>query len=173
MSRKRERIRPTEPWNGGGGLSDGHRPRTHLDPIVAANCVVLVLSNVAATQGVAFGAVITDGRLFLFPPAHVLGDVVAEICGFRAARRAIVTSFAAGLFASVAFWLDIALPPAEFCDGRAAFESVLGPVALIVAGSLPGHLAVELVDTVIGWLKRREPACGKPDLAGEAPAHGS
>ena len=85
------------------------RPRTYFDLVVAAYCVVLVLSNVAATKGVAFGPVITDGGFFLFPLAYVLGDVVAEVYGFRAARRAIVTSFAAGLFSSVVFWLVIAL----------------------------------------------------------------
>ena len=36
------------------------RPRTYFDLVVAAYCVVLVLSNVAATKGVAFGPVITD-----------------------------------------------------------------------------------------------------------------
>ncbi|MGQ1839002.1 queuosine precursor transporter [Kocuria turfanensis] len=126
-----------------------HRPRTYFDLIVAAYCVVLVLSNVAATKGVAFGPVLTDGGFFLFPLAYVLGDVVAEVYGFRAARRAIVTSFAAGLFSSVVFWLVIALPPAAFYEGQEAFESVLGPVPLIVAGSLLGYLAGQLLNAFV------------------------
>jgi len=125
------------------------RPRTCFDLIVAAYCVVLVLSNVAATKGVAFGPVITDGGFFLFPLAYVLGDVVSEVYGFRAARRAILTSFAAGLFASVVFWLVIALPPADFYEGQAAFEAVLGPVPLIVAGSLLGYLAGQLLNAFV------------------------
>ncbi|MEX5271650.1 queuosine precursor transporter [Kocuria sabuli] len=125
------------------------RPRTYFDLIVAAYCVVLVLSNVAATKGVAFGPVLTDGGFFLFPLAYVLGDVVTEVYGFRAARRAIVTSFAAGLFSSVVFWLVIALPPAEFYQGQEAFETVLGPVPLIVAGSLLGYLAGQLLNAFV------------------------
>lgn len=125
------------------------RPRTCFDLIVAAYCVVLVLSNVAATKGVAFGPVITDGGFFLFPLAYVLGDVVSEVYGFRAARRAILTSFAAGLFASVVFWIVIALPPAGFYEGQAAFEAVLGPVPLIVAGSLLGYLAGQLLNAFV------------------------
>lgn len=125
------------------------RPRTYFDLIVAACCVVLVLSNVAATKGVAFGPVLTDGGFFLFPLAYVLGDVVTEVYGFRAARRAIVTSFAAGLFSSVVFWLVIALPPAEFYQGQEAFETVLGPVPLIVAGSLLGYLAGQLLNAYV------------------------
>jgi len=110
---------------------------------------VLVLSNVAATKGVAFGPVLTDGGFFLFPLAYVLGDVVSEVYGFRSARRAIVTSFAAGLFSSVVFWLVIALPPADFYEGQAAFEAVLGPVPLIVAGSLLGYLAGQLLNAFV------------------------
>lgn len=125
------------------------RPRTYFDLIVAAYCVVLVLSNVAATKGVAFGPVLTDGGFFLFPLAYVLGDVVTEVYGFRAARRAIVTSFVAGLFSSVVFWLVIALPPAEFYQGQEAFETVLGPVPLIVAGSLLGYLAGQLLNAYV------------------------
>jgi uncharacterized integral membrane protein (TIGR00697 family) len=125
------------------------RPRTYFDLIVAAYCVVLVLSNVAATKGVAFGPVLTDGGFFLFPLAYVLGDVVSEVYGFRSARRAIVTSFAAGLFSSVVFWLVIALPPADFYEGQAAFEAVLGPVPLIVAGSLLGYLAGQLLNAFV------------------------
>ncbi|HST70959.1 MULTISPECIES: queuosine precursor transporter [Kocuria] len=125
------------------------RPRTWFDLIVAAYCVVLVLSNVAATKGVAFGPVITDGGFFLFPLAYVLGDVVSEVYGFRAARRAILSSFAAGLLASVVFWIVIALPPAEFYTGQAALETVLGPVPLIVAGSLLGYLAGQLLNAFV------------------------
>jgi uncharacterized integral membrane protein (TIGR00697 family) len=129
--------------------ASARNPRTYFDLIVAAYCVVLVLSNVAATKGVAFGPVLTDGGFFLFPLAYVLGDVVTEVYGFRAARRAIVTSFAAGLFSSVVFWLVIALPPAEFYQGQEAFETVLGPVPLIVAGSLLGYLAGQLLNAFV------------------------
>lgn len=125
------------------------RPYGCFDIIVAAYCVVLVLSNVAATKGVAFGPVLTDGGFFLFPLAYVLGDVVSEVYGFRAARRAILTSFAAGLFSSVVFWLVIALPPADFYEGQEAFETVLGPVPLIVAGSLLGYLSGQLLNAFV------------------------
>ena len=88
------------------------RPRTYFDVILAAYCVILVLSNIGATKGVQFGPVITDGGFFLFPLAYVLGDVVSEVYGFRAARKAILTSFFFGAFASVVFWIVIILPPA-------------------------------------------------------------
>ena len=126
-----------------------HRPRGYFDLILAAYCVVLVLSNIGATKGVQFGPVIADGGFFLFPFAYVLGDVVAEVYGFRAARRAIVSAFFLGAFASLVFWAVIVLPPAPFYENQEAFEAVLGPVPLIVAGSLLGYLIGQLLNAYV------------------------
>ena len=60
------------------GPAFARRPRTYFDLILAAYCVILVLSNIGATKGVEFGPIITDGGFFLFPLAYVLGDVTAE-----------------------------------------------------------------------------------------------
>lgn len=125
------------------------RPRTYFDVILAAYCVILVLSNIGATKGVQFGPIITDGGFFLFPLAYVLGDVVSEVYGFRAARKAIITSFFFGAFSSLVFWIVIILPPAPFYENQSAFETVLGPVPLIVAGSLLGYLVGQLLNAYV------------------------
>lgn len=136
------------------------RPKTFFDLLVAAYCVLLILSNIGATKGVVFelpviGEIITDGGFFLFPLAYVLGDVVTEVYGFRAARRAIITSFLAGAFASLCFWVVIILPAADFYENQSAFEAVLGPVPLILAGSLTGYLVGQLLNAwVMSLIKR-------------------
>ena len=40
--------------------------RTYYDLLLAATCVVFILSNIGATKGVTFGSIITDGGFFLF-----------------------------------------------------------------------------------------------------------
>ncbi|MDO4918130.1 queuosine precursor transporter [Kocuria sp.] len=131
------------------GPAFARRPRTYFDLILAAYCVILVLSNIGATKGVQFGPVITDGGFFLFPLAYVLGDVVSEVYGFRAARKAILTSFFFGAFSSLVFWIVIVLPAAPFYENQGAFEAVLGPVPLIVAGSLLGYLVGQLLNAYV------------------------
>ena len=123
--------------------------RTYYDLLLGATAVILILSNIGATKGVAFGPILTDGGFFLFPLAYVIGDVLSEIYGFRLARRAIVTAFAAALFASLCFWIMIKLPGADFYEGQAAFEAVLGPVPLVVGGSLLGFLVGQ---TLNAWV---------------------
>ena len=61
---------------------------------VAVFTALVIISNVTATKGVAFGPIITDGGFIVFPLTYVIGDVLSEVYGFKAARRAIILGFA-------------------------------------------------------------------------------
>jgi queuosine precursor transporter len=120
--------------------------------MLAVMAVVLILSNIGASKGVAIGPIITDGGFFLFPLAYILGDVISEVYGFKVARKAIVTSFALSVFASVCYWVIIALP--GFGDEygaskQAALEGALGPVPQIVLASLLAFFAGQ---TINSWI---------------------
>ncbi|XKH52290.1 queuosine precursor transporter [Citricoccus nitrophenolicus] len=118
----------------------------------AVMAVVLILSNLGASKGVTFGPIVTDGGFFLFPLAYIIGDVVSEVYGFKASRRAIVTTFALSVFAALCFWVIIALPGAEWYDGQDALVRTLAPVPLIVLASLLGFLVGQLANS---WLMVR------------------
>jgi uncharacterized integral membrane protein (TIGR00697 family) len=120
--------------------------------MLAVMAVVLILSNIGASKGVEIGPVVTDGGFFLFPLAYILGDVISEVYGFRVARRAILTSFALSVFASLCYWVIIALP--GFTDDygvakQSALEAALGPVPQIVLASLLAFLAGQ---TINSWI---------------------
>lgn len=123
------------------------RGSSHFDILLALFCVVLILSNIGASKGVAFGPIITDGGFFLFPLAYILGDVLSEVYGFKAARRAIITGFATAALASLTFWIIIALPAADFYTNQEALASVLGPVPLIVLASLLGFVVGQTLNS--------------------------
>ncbi|WP_299556618.1 queuosine precursor transporter [uncultured Mycolicibacterium sp.] len=108
--------------------------------LVAVFTGLVLISNVAATKGVAFGPIITDGGFVVFPLTYVIGDVLSEVYGFRAARRAIVVAFVMEALAAVAFWVTAVLPPAEFYQHQAAFESVVKPFVQLVVAGLAGFL---------------------------------
>ena len=131
----------------------------HYATLVALMCVVVVLSNIGGAKGVVFGPIITDGGFFLFPLAYICGDVISEVYGGRAARRAIFTGFAASLLAVLAYWVIIALPGFDDDYGvakQAALEGALGPVWQIVLASVLGFLAGQNLNTlVMGWMKKR------------------
>lgn len=117
--------------------------------LLALFTTIFVLSNIVSTKGVQVGPLVTDGAFFLFPAAYVIGDVISECYGFRAARRAVRTGFLAMIIAVSTFYVAILLPAASFYEGQAAFAATLGLVPRIVVASLSGYAAGQLLNA---WL---------------------
>ena len=130
---------------------------SHIYPVLfAIMAVVFILSNIGAAKGVQIGPLLTDGGFFLFPVAYIVGDIISEVYGFKASRRVIFTTFVISAFASLTYWIIIALPPAEFYDGQEALARTLGPVPLIVLASLAGFAAGQLTNAwIMVAMKRR------------------
>lgn len=137
------------------------RGSSYFDVILALFCVVLVVSNIVATKGIEIGSwqwsigslqispIITDGGAFLFPLAYILGDVISEVYGFRAARRAILTGFALAIVAAVTFYVVQLAPAADFYANQDAYEAVLGFVPRIVLASLCGYVVGQLINSFV------------------------
>lgn len=117
--------------------------------LLALFTTIFILSNMVSTKGVQVGPLVTDGAFFLFPAAYVIGDVISECYGFRAARRAVWTGFLAMIIAVSTFYVAILLPAASFYEGQTAFAVTLGLVPRIVVASLSGYAAGQLLNA---WL---------------------
>lgn len=131
----------------------------------AAFVGVLLISNVVAVKPIAFGAIgvgefslplVFDGGVFLFPLAYILGDVLTEVYGLKASRRAIFTAFALALIASLTIFIVQFSPPADGWENQEAFAAVLGFVPRIVAASLIAFLAGQMLNAwVLDRMRRR------------------
>ena len=121
-----------------------------LYPVIVGVFVgVLLISNIGATKLISFGPVITDGGAFLFPLTYIIGDILSEVYGLRAARRAILIGFAMLVLAALTFWLVQVSPPADAYENQEAFEAVLGFVPRIVLASICGYLAGQLLNAYV------------------------
>lgn len=134
-------------------------PRLY-DVVAVLFVAFLLVSNITATKliGVHVGPafLVFDGGAILFPLTYILGDVLSEIYGFARARRAIVLGFAVSILASLVFWLVQLAPPGPGYENQQAFEAVLGFVPRIVAASLCGYLAGQLLNSrVLVGIKER------------------
>ena len=126
--------------------------------IVAVFCGLLLISNIAATKTITVvdglpdfvgGGIFTDGGAFLFPLTYIVGDVLAEVYGFRQAKRAIWVGFALGALASLTFLAVGAAPPGPGYENQEAFVAVLGFVPRIVLASLCGYLAGQILNAYV------------------------
>ncbi|KUI37386.1 hypothetical protein AU195_24290 [Mycobacterium sp. IS-1496] len=124
--------------------------------LVAVFTGLVLISNVAATKGVAFGPLLTDGGFLVFPLTYVIGDVLSEVYGFRAARRAVVIGFAMQALAVLVLWTTVRLPGApDYANQEALATTVAAITGLAVAG-LSGFLVGQLVNAwVVVRIKQR------------------
>jgi len=146
-----------------------HVSRGFYPTIVALFTATLIISNVCASKGVQFlqgfdfsiGPVhllpiSTDGAFFLFPLAYILGDILSEVYGFRATRRAIYLGFGSLLLTSLCFWIAVELPPAQFYENQEALTTVIGVVPrLVLAGVLAYFVGQLLNSLVLVLIKQR------------------
>ena len=128
-----------------------------LYPVIVGVFVgLLLISNIGAVKLIEFGPIITDGGAFLFPLVYIAGDILSEVYGFKAARKAILIGFAMSILAAITFWLVQISPPAEAWGNQEAFETVLGFVPRIVLASVAGYLVGQLLNAwVLVKIKER------------------
>ena len=117
--------------------------------LVAVFVSLLLISNIGAVKLIELGPIIVDGGVFLFPLVYLMGDVLSEVYGFAAARRAIVIAFAMSILAAFTFWLVQISPSAEAWGNQEAFEAVLGFVPRIVLASILGFLVGQLLNAYV------------------------
>jgi hypothetical protein len=110
---------------------------------------LLIISNVAAVKLIAVGPLITDGGAFLFPLVYIVGDVMSEVYGWRAARTAILAGFSMAALAAVTFLVVQLAPAAGAWKNQEAFEAILGFVPRIVLASMLGFLVGQLLNAYV------------------------
>lgn len=114
--------------------------------LVAVFTACVIISNVTATKGVAFGPIITDGGFIVFPLTYIIGDVLAEVYGFRAARRAIILGFLMNGLAALAFWVTVYLPAADFYPNQEHFANVVGAYTQLIVAGLAGFIVGQTIN---------------------------
>ena len=76
-------------------------------------------------------------------------DVLSEVYGFKAARKAVLTGFGVAILAALTFWVVQLSPPAPGYENQSAFEAVLGFVPRIVLASICGYLVGQLLNAYV------------------------
>jgi queuosine precursor transporter len=141
----------TEPEHRGFALTGS----AYYPALVAIFTGLVLISNVSATKGIAFGPIIgdwsliTDGGFIVFPLTYVIGDVLSEVYGFAATRRAIYIAFVMEAIAAFTFWLTAYLPAADFYTNQAAFEAVVKPFTQLIIAGLAGFIVGQ---TLNAWV---------------------
>ena len=117
--------------------------------IAAFFVTALVVSNIIAVKLVEISGRVFPAGLVIFPLSYILGDVLAEVYGFKAARAVIWLGFACNLLALAAIQIAILLPAAPFYEHEQAYEDVLGTTWRIFLASLTAYVVGELANAYV------------------------
>lgn len=130
--------------------------------MTALSATVLIVSNLASTKMFDFfgTGLVWDGGAILFPLSYILGDVIAELYGFKCAKKVIWTAFAMNLIAVLALFFVQLLPPGPGWGNQLAYETIIGFMPRIVAGSLTAFVAGQILNAYV-FVKIKEITKGK------------
>jgi uncharacterized integral membrane protein (TIGR00697 family) len=109
----------------------------------------LVVSNIIAVKLVEISGRVFPAGLVIFPLSYLLGDVLTEVYGLRAARAVIWLGFACNLLAVAAIQIAIALPAAGFYQHDRAYADVLGTTWRLFVASLTAYVVGELANAYV------------------------
>ena len=126
--------------------------------VAAFFVTALVVSNIIAVKLVEVSGRIFPAGLVIFPLSYLLGDVLTEVYGLRAARAVIWLGFGCNLMAVAAIQAAIHLPAAGFYEDQEAYDRILGTTWRIFVASLAAYLLGELANAYV--LARLKAATG-------------
>ena len=108
--------------------------------LVTVYVACLLISNVTAVKTFSLGPFNLPAAVLLFPVVYIVNDLLAEVYGFKKARKAIYLGFALNLFMVAYFTLAIALPAGPFFGAQEAFATILGSTPRMLIASLAAYL---------------------------------
>lgn len=109
----------------------------------------LLISNIVSIKLVNIGHVVFDAGSILFPLAYIIGDVIAEVYGFKQLKKLLFTGICMLVLTASIFWIVGALPAASDWGDQAAYDSILGVVWRIVGASIIAIMLGELINAYI------------------------
>lgn len=122
---------------------------TWFSAIVALYVAALITANTVAVSVLDLGPFAADAGTLTFPIAYIVGDVLAEVYGFRIARRVIWLGFVCNLFAVGVYQLAMQFPTHNDPAFDAGFHLVFANTPRILVASMIAYLVGSFVNAAV------------------------
>ena len=106
----------------------------------------LIVSNIIAGKTFDFFSFTLPCGVIIFPIIYIINDVLAEVYGYKKARRVILLGFFMNLIAVICFNITIWLPAPAFFENSDAFGIVLGSTFRLLIAGFAAYIAGSLVN---------------------------
>ncbi len=125
-------------------------PKSSLYEWFAASFImILIVSNIASVKIVEVGSIVFDAGTILFPVSYIIGDIIAEVYGYRKMRGLLVKGVTLLLLTSVTFWIVGMLPSTADWGMQTQYNDILGVVWRIIFASITAIFVGELMNAYV------------------------
>ena len=116
----------------------------------------LIISNILAFKTFTFFDVVLPCAVIVFPVIYIVNDILAEIYGFKKARRVIFLGFIMNLLAVILYNVAIWLPAPVFFVGADAFRLVLSNSLRVLIASFIAYIFGSILNAyLMVYLKKK------------------
>ena len=130
-------------------MKDKENYSKHFLIILAIAITTLLVSNITSIKITSIGKIILPSSALLFPITYILGDVIAEVYGFKKARLVIILGFLCNAFMVIYFQIAIQLPSSETWNLQECFKSILATTPRMFVASLSAYLVGSLSNAYV------------------------
>ena len=132
---------------------------TPLVVVTALLVTLYLIANLMAVKIISIGPLsLFDAGTITFPFAYMLGDVLAEVWGYRTAKKVIFLTFICNALLVVFTSIGVVLPYPDYMeDVQESYAMIYTYVPRIVIASLISFLLGELANAkVLVWIRNRQ-----------------
>lgn len=123
--------------------------------VMSVSITSILISNVTSIKVIKLGSIMLPASALLFPITYILGDVIAEVYGFKKAKLVILIGFLCNAFMVLYFQIAIKLPPSDTWTLQECFSSVLSTTPRMFIASLCAYLFGSLSNAYIMQLLKK------------------
>lgn len=124
--------------------------------ISCISVATLLISNILSVKLFSIWNLILPSSAILFPITYIIGDVIAEIYGYKKSRFVIIIGFICNAIMVLLFSIAIILPSAESWTNQEAFKTILGTTPRLFIASLLAFLIGSLTNAkTMHYIKKK------------------
>lgn len=118
----------------------------------------ILIQNILATKQIDIFAFTVTTGILVSPIVFIIQDIIAELYGYKDAKKMVLLGFAMNFVAVLLFTLAIHLPSSAFWTNQSAFSSILGTTFRISIASFTAYIIGSLTNSgVMVALKKKFP----------------
>ena len=118
----------------------------------------ILIQNILATKQIDIAMFTVTTGILVSPIVFIIQDIIAELYGYKDAKRMVLLGFLMNFVGVLLFTLAIHLPGSQFWGNQAAFSTILGTTLRISIASFTAYIVGSLTNSgIMVALKKKFP----------------